>query len=93
MVRVDMANHAVTRGGTPVHLTPVEMRLLGHLVARPGRMITHRQFLGDVWGPDHLKDSHYLRIYMAHLRRKLEVDPARPRHLITEIGVECRFVP
>ena len=93
MVRVDMANHTVTRGGTPVHLTPVEMRLLGHLVARPGRMITHRQLLSDVWGPDHLEDSHYLRIYMAHLRRKLEVDPARPRHLITEIGVGYRFVP
>ncbi|MGE5669012.1 MAG: response regulator [Betaproteobacteria bacterium] len=93
MVRVDMANHAVTRGGTPVHLTPVEMRLLGRLVARPGRMITHRQLLSEVWGPDHLEDSHYLRIYMAHLRRKLEVDPARPRHLITEIGVGYRFVP
>ncbi len=93
MVRVDMANHTVTRGGTPVHLTPVEMRLLGHLVARPGRMITHRQLLGEVWGPSHLEDSHYLRIYMGHLRRKLEVDPARPRHLITEIGVGYRFVP
>ena len=92
-VRVDMANHTVTRDGVPVHLTPVEMRLLGNLVARPGRMITHRQLLSEVWGPAHLEDSHYLRIYMAHLRRKLEVDPARPRHLITEIGVGYRFVP
>ena len=93
MVRVDMANHTVTRRGTHVHLTPVEMRLLGHLVARPGRMITHRQLLSEVWGPDHLGDSHYLRTYMAHLRRKLEMDPARPRHLITEIGVGYRFLP
>jgi two-component system KDP operon response regulator KdpE len=92
-VRVDMINHTVTRNGVPVHLTPVELRLLGHLVFHPGRMITHRQLLSEVWGPDHLEDSHYLRIYMAHLRRKLEVDPARPRHFITETGVGYRFVP
>ncbi len=92
-VRVDMANHTVTRDGVPVHLTPVEFRLLGRLVVHAGRMITHRQLLSEVWGPDHLEDSHYLRIYMGHLRRKLEVDPARPRHFITETGVGYRFVP
>lgn len=92
-VRVDMANHTVTRDGVPVHLTPVEFRLLGRLVARAGRMITHRQLLSEVWGPAHLHDSHYLRIYMGHLRRKLEADPARPRHFLTETGVGYRFVP
>ncbi|MGC1816717.1 MAG: two-component system response regulator KdpE [Casimicrobiaceae bacterium] len=93
MVHVDMANHTVTRDGIPVHLTPIELRLLGHLVGHPGRLITHRQLLNEVWGPAHVDDSHYLRIYMGHLRRKLEVDPARPRHLITETGVGYRFVP
>ena len=93
MVRVDMANHAVTRDGVPVHLTPIELRLLGHLVGHPGRLITHRQLLSEVWGPAHVDDSHYLRIYMGNLRRKLEVDPARPRYLITETGVGYRFVP
>jgi two-component system, OmpR family, KDP operon response regulator KdpE len=56
-------------------------------------MITHRQLLSEVWGPAHVHDSHYLRIYMGHLRRKLEVDPARPRHFLTETGVGYRFVP
>jgi two-component system KDP operon response regulator KdpE len=93
LVRVDMANHTVTRDGAPVHLTPVEFRLLGHLIFHPGRMITHRQLLGEVWGSAHADDNHYLRIYMGHLRRKLEVDPARPRHFITETGVGYRFVP
>jgi two-component system KDP operon response regulator KdpE len=92
-VRVDLVNRSVTRAGAAVHLTPVEFRLLSHLIAHPGRMITHRQLLREVWGPSHVEDSHYLRVYMGHLRQKLEAEPARPRHFITETGVGYRFVP
>jgi two-component system KDP operon response regulator KdpE len=91
-VSVDLPNRLVTRGGSALHMTPVEFRLLAHLVAHPGKVLTHRQLLREVWGPSHIEHSHYLRIYMAHLRRKLEADPARPRHLITETGVGYRFV-
>jgi two-component system KDP operon response regulator KdpE len=91
-VAVDLPNRNVTRNGAPVHLTPVEFRLLAHLVAHPGKVLTHRQLLREIWGPSHIEHSHYLRIYMAHLRRKLESDPARPRHLLTETGVGYRFV-
>jgi two-component system KDP operon response regulator KdpE len=91
-VAVDLVNRSVTRGGGAVHLTPVEFRLLAQLVAHPGKVLTHRMLLREVWGPSHVEDSHYLRIYMAHLRAKLEEDPARPRHLITETGVGYRFV-
>lgn len=91
-VSVDLPNRLVTRGGASVHMTPVEFRLLAHLVAHPGKVLTHRQLLREIWGPSHVEHSHYLRIYMAHLRRKLEVDPARPRHLVTETGVGYRFV-
>ena len=92
-VAVDLANRSVTRGGSAVHLTPVEFRLLAQLLAHPGKVLTHRMLLREVWGPSHIEHSHYLRIYMAHLRAKLEADPARPRHLITETGVGYRFVP
>ncbi len=92
-VLVDLANRSVTRGGVQVHLTPVEFRLLAQLVAHPGKVLTHRMLLREVWGPSHVEHSHYLRIYMAHLRAKLEADPARPRHLATETGVGYRFVP
>jgi two-component system KDP operon response regulator KdpE len=92
-VVVDLANRSVTRDAAPVHLTPVEFRLLAQLVAHPGKVLTHRVLLREVWGPSHVEHSHYLRIYMAHLRRKLEPDPARPRHLLTETGVGYRFVP
>ena len=91
-VVIDLANRVVTRGGTPLHLTPVEFRLLAQLVAHPGKVLTHRSLLREVWGPSHIEDSHYLRIYMAHLRRKLEADPTRPRHLLTETGVGYRFL-
>jgi two-component system KDP operon response regulator KdpE len=91
-VVVDLANRSVTRDAAPVHLTPVEFRLLAQLVAHPGKVLTHRVLLREVWGPSHVEHSHYLRIYMAHLRRKLEPDPARPRHLLTETGVGYRFV-
>jgi len=92
-VCVDLPSRVVTRDGAAVHVTPVEFRLLSHLVAHPGKLLTHRQLLHEVWGPSHIEHAHYLRIYMARLRRKLEVDAARPRHLLTEIGVGYRFVP
>jgi two-component system, OmpR family, KDP operon response regulator KdpE len=91
-VHVDLVARTVNRCGAAVHLTPLEYRLLTHLVAHPGRVLTHRQLLREVWGPSHIEHSHYLRIYMAALRRKLEDDPARPRHLLTEVGVGYRFV-
>ena len=91
-VTVDLANRSVRRAGAAVHLTPVEFRLLAQLVAHPGKVLTHRLLLREVWGPSHVEHSHYLRIYMAHLRRKLEADPARPRHLLTETGVGYRFL-
>ncbi|MGE0861159.1 MAG: response regulator [Gammaproteobacteria bacterium] len=92
VVTIDIPNRRVTRGDQPVHLTPLEYRLLVHLVSHPGRVLTHRHLLREVWGPSHSDDTHYLRIYMAALRRKLEDDPARPRHLLTEVGVGYRFV-
>ena len=92
-VEVDLPNRHVTRSGSDVHLTQVEFRLLARLVAHPNKLQTHRQLLGDVWGPSHVEHNHYLRIYMAHLRQKLEPEPARPRHLLTATGVGYRFVP
>jgi two-component system, OmpR family, KDP operon response regulator KdpE len=92
-VRVDLGRRLVTRSGESVHLTPIEYRLLAFLVAHPDRVLTHRQVLKAVWGPAHVADTHYTRIYLAQLRRKLEGDPARPRHLLTETGVGYRFAP
>lgn len=91
-VCVDLPNRLVTRRDALVHVTPVEFRLLSHLVTHPGKVLTHRQLLREVWGPSHVEHAHYLRIYMAHLRRKLEADPARPKHLLTESGIGYRFV-
>ena len=90
-VSVDMTRRRVTRGGADVHLTAIEYRLLVALIANAGKVITHRQLLRDVWGPSHVESSHYLRIYVSHLRQKLEVDPTQPRYLQTEIGVGYRF--
>ena len=90
-VRVDLANRAVTRGSALVHLTAIEYRLLSALARNLGKVITHRQLLRDVWGPSHVEQSHYLRIYMGQLRHKLEDDPARPRHFLTETGVGYRL--
>jgi two-component system KDP operon response regulator KdpE len=90
-VRVDLANRSVVRAGTQIHLTPIEFRLLSVLASNAGKVITHRQLLRDVWGPSHVEHSHYLRIYMAQLRHKLEDDPTRPRHLLTETGVGYRL--
>jgi len=92
-VEIDLPNRRVTRSGNDVHLTQVEFRLLARLVAHPNKLQTHRQLLRDVWGPSHVEHNHYLRIYMAHLRQKLEMEPARPRHLLTATGVGYRFVP
>ncbi|HKB82948.1 MAG TPA: two-component system response regulator KdpE [Burkholderiales bacterium] len=90
-VRVDLANRSVVRAGAQIHLTQIEFRLLSVLAGNAGKVITHRQLLREVWGPSHVEHSHYLRIYMAQLRHKLEDDPARPRHLLTETGVGYRL--
>ena len=91
-VEIDRAARLVRRAGAEVHLTPTEYRLLAVLVANAGRVLTHRQLLREVWGPSHAEQSHYLRIYMGHLRQKLEADPAQPRHLLTETAVGYRLV-
>jgi len=91
--RIDLVNRMVERAGKPVHLTPIEFRLLSVLLTHPGKVLTHRLLLREVWGPSHSEQSHYLRIYMGHLRHKLEADSTQPMHLITEAGVGYRFVP
>jgi two-component system KDP operon response regulator KdpE len=82
----------VHKGGTVVHLTPIEYRLLSLLIVNAGKVLTHRQILREVWGPSHADDGHYVRIYMGHLRQKLETDPAQPRHILTETAVGYRLV-
>ena len=91
-IRVDLANRLVTRNGEPLHLTPIEYRLLAYLLANSGKVLTHRQLLRDIWGPSHAEDSHYVRVYMGHLRRKIEDDASQPRHIVTESGVGYRLV-
>ncbi|MDC7717509.1 two-component system response regulator KdpE [Vogesella sp. DC21W] len=90
-VVVDLGLRSVSRGGEPLHLTQLEYRLLVALIAQRGKVLTHRQLLKEVWGPTHVEHNHYLRIYMAHLRQKLEQDPAQPRFLLTETGVGYRL--
>jgi len=90
-VCVDHVRHTVERAGAPVHLTPIEYRLLCLLLAHAGKVLTHRQLLREVWGGGQGENSHYLRIYVGHLRQKLEADAARPRHILTETGVGYRF--
>lgn len=92
-VSVDIAARRVTRDGSDLHLTPIEFRLLVSLLNHPGKVMTQRQLLVQVWGPNAVEHSHYLRIYMGHLRQKLERDPAQPQHLLTETGVGYRFIP
>ena len=92
-VTVDLENRRVFRADQPVHLTPIEFRLLTTLATRPGKVLTHRQLLREVWGPAYVERGHYLRIYMGHLRQKLEADPARPQYLLTETGIGYRFCP
>lgn len=91
-IEVDRHARLVRRDGDEVHLTPIQYRLLLVLVTNVGRVMTHRQLLKEVWGPAHLEQSHYLRIYMGHLRQKLEIDPAQPRHLLTETAVGYRLL-
>ena len=91
-VVVDFTTRRVQRGGEPVHLTPIEYRLLGVLIANVGRVLTHRALLREVWGPSHSERTHYLRVYMGQLRQKLEDDPAQPRHILTETGVGYRLI-
>ena len=93
LVEVDRQSRLVRRGGAEVHLTPIEYRLLSMLIANAGRVLTHRQLLREVWGPSHAGQSHYLRIYMGHLRQKLETDPAQSQHLLTETAVGYRLLP
>ena len=89
---VDLGRRTVDRAGAPVHLTPIEFRLLVFLMANTDRVLTHRQLLRELWGPAHSEDTHYVRVHMANLRKKLEADPSQPRHLRTESGVGYRFV-
>jgi len=91
-IQVDLAARRILRGAEEIHLTPIEFRLLAILLNNHGKVLTQRQLLNQVWGPNAVEHSHYLRIYMGHLRQKLEVDPARPRHLLTETGIGYRFM-
>ena len=90
-LRIDFARHEVQREGEAIKLTPLEFKLLGYLARNAGKVLTHRQLLKEVWGPSHGDDTHYLRVYMANLRKKLERDPAAPRYLLTEPGVGYRL--
>jgi two-component system KDP operon response regulator KdpE len=91
-VRVDLINRQIYRAEQQIRLTAIEYRLLMVLIRNAGKVLTHRQLLKEIWGPSHVESSHYLRTYMAHLRQKLESDPAQPSHLITETGVGYRLV-
>jgi two-component system KDP operon response regulator KdpE len=91
-LRVDLAARRVFVGDEEAHLTAIEYRIVSVLVQHAGRVVTHRQLLDQVWGPGHAKDTQYLRVYMAHLRRKLEQDPSRPRLFRTETGVGYRLL-
>ncbi len=91
-VRVDLQRRSVERAGAPLHLTPIEYRLLTHLATQPDRVITHQQLLKAVWGPGHAEDTHYVRVHMANLRKKVEAEPSRPAHILTEAGIGYRFV-
>lgn len=91
-IRVDLVKRLVWREEVEVHLTPIEYKLLVQLIAHQGKVVTQRQLLREVWGPNHAEDTHYLRVYMAGLRRKLEIDSTQPRHIRTEPGVGYRLV-
>lgn len=90
-VVVDRAKRYITRAGKGVHLTPLEYHLLTVLLSQPGKVLTQRQLLREVWGAGHSEDGHYLRIYINRLRQKLEADPTNPKHLLTETGIGYRF--
>ena len=90
-VTVDLGRRQVFVSGREIHLTPIEYKLLTTLVLYAGKVMTHRQLLKEVWGPLHVDEGHYLRVYMRQLRNKIEADPAQPRHLVTELGVGYRL--
>ncbi|HMU55382.1 MAG TPA: response regulator [Nitrospira sp.] len=90
-LRVDLGRRQVFVAGEEIHLTPIEYKLLTVLVRHAGKVLTHRQLLKEVWGPLHVEESHYLRVYMRQLRNKVEANPAHPRYLVTELGVGYRL--
>jgi len=90
-LQVDLLRRQVLVGDKEIHLTPIEYKLLTMLVRHAGKVVTHQQLLREVWGPAHTEQAHYARVYMAHLRHKLEAEPARPRYLLTEPGVGYRL--
>ena len=90
-LQVDLLRRRVGLGTNEVRLTPIEYKLLTTLIRHAGKVVTHQQLLRDVWGPTHTDQAHYVRVYMAHLRHKLEANPARPRYLLTEPGVGYRL--
>ena len=97
-ITVDLTRRNVERrhqekGTEALHLTPIEYKLLTHLASQPDRVITHQQLLKAVWGPGHAEDTHYVRVHMANLRKKVELNASMPRHLVTEAGIGYRFVP
>lgn len=91
-VEVNLITRTISRNGAIVHLSVIEYRLLVALITNAGRVLTHRTLLRDVWGPNQVENTHYLRVYMSHLRRKLEMDPNRPKHILTESGVGYRLL-
>ena len=91
-LRIDLIQRLVTREGEGVKLSPREYELLARLVEGRGRVLTHQQLLTAVWGPAHAADVQYLRVFVGHLRQKLEPDPSSPRHIVTESGVGYRFI-
>lgn len=93
LTRRSVERHTAEHGSEALHLTPIEYKLLTQLASQPDRVITHQQLLKLVWGPGHTQDTHYVRVHMANLRKKIEVDASMPRHLVTETGVGYRFVP
>jgi len=90
---IDLADRRVVRDGHPVHLTPTEWEIVERLVRNPGRLVTQRQLLQDVWGPQYESETNYLRVHLAAVRRKLEPDAGRPRYFLTEPGIGYRFEP
>jgi two-component system KDP operon response regulator KdpE len=90
-LKIDLSTRRIFVGENEVHLTPIEFKLLATLVLSAGKVLTHRQLLKEVWGPHQVEETHYLRVFMANLRRKIEADPAQPRYLLTEQGVGYRL--
>ena len=90
---IDLVRRLVEKNSEPVHLTPIEYRILTFLTSQADRVVTHRQLLKAVWGPDHIEDMHYIRVHMANLRKKIEKNASMPKYLVTEAGIGYRFVP